>query len=178
MGDDEGVGGRVQVGNINVHLLILQSGHGADLGHEQDDVAHVDVVAQTVEDEEQVGPVLSWARIQWGGGLGFHFLLFLFRFLHFLWFIIFGLSVLFGNFSVLCSRIGCCLLLGVSSLLSGVKVLCCGFFLNLFGFFFFLLFFNFLGFFLFGSKQTEMRNKVGSKLMSSSQHLSHSTTDK
>ena len=177
MGDDEGVGGRVQVGNINVHLLILQSGHGADLGHEQDDVAHVDVVAQTVEDEEQVGPVLSWARIQWGGGLGFHFLLFLFRFLHFLWFIIFGLSVLFGNFSVLCSRFGCCLFLGVSSLL-GVTVLCCGFFLNLFGFFFFLLFFNFLGFFLFGSKQTEMRNKVGSKLMSSSQHLSHSTTDK
>lgn len=45
VGDNKSVGGGVQVGNINVHLLVLQSGHGADLGHEEDDVAHVDVVA-------------------------------------------------------------------------------------------------------------------------------------
>ena len=63
MRDDERVGGGVQVGNINVDLLVLQSGHGTDLGHEEDDVAHVDVVAETVQDEEQVGPVLSGAGI-------------------------------------------------------------------------------------------------------------------
>ena len=156
MGDDESVGGGVQVGNIHVDLLVLQSGHGADLGHEEDDVAHVDVVAQAVEDEEQVGPVLSGARIQWGG-LGFHFLLFLFRFLHFLGFISFGFSVFLGNLSVLCSRFCCCLLFGVSILLGGFAVLCCGFLFNLFGFFFFLLFLNFLGFFLFSSEKTVMR---------------------
>ena len=156
MGHDKSVGGGVQVGNINVDLLVLQPGHGTDLGHEEDDVAHVDVVAETVEDEEQVGPVLSGARIQWGG-LGFDLLLFLFRFLHFLWFIIFGVSVLLGNFSVLCSRLCSCLVFGVTILLSGVTVLCCGFFFNLFGFFFFLLFFNFLGFFLFSSRNTVMR---------------------
>ena len=63
MGENKSVGGGVQVGNVNVHLLVLQSGHRADLGHEEDDVAHVDVVAQAVEDEEQVGPVLSGARV-------------------------------------------------------------------------------------------------------------------
>jgi len=125
VGHDESVGGGVQVGNINVDLLVLQSGHGADLGNEEDDVAHVDVVAEAVEDEEQVGPVLSGARIQWGG-LGFDLLLFLFRFLHFLWFIVFGFSVLLGNFSDLCSRLCSCLVFGVTILLSGVTVLCCG----------------------------------------------------
>ena len=167
MRDYERVGGGVQVGNINVDLLVLQSGHGADLGHEEDDVAHVDVVAETVEDEEQVGPVLSGAGIYWGGDLSFDFLLFLFGFLNFLWFIIFAVSVLLGNFSVLCSRLCCCLLLGLSILLSCVTVLCCDFFFNLFGFFFFLLFFNFLGFFLFGSKKTAMSYVAPFNLMSS-----------
>ena len=157
MGDDEGVGGGVQVGHIHADLLRLKSGHGVDLGHEEDDVAHVDVVAQTVEDEEEVGPILSGARIQWGGGLGFDLLLFLFGFLHFLGFIGFGLSVFLGNFSGLCSRFRSSWIFGVTVLLGCVTVLCSGFFFDLFGFFFFLLFFNFLGFFLFSSKKTVMR---------------------
>ena len=52
MTHDESVGAGVKVGNINVHLLVLQAGDGADLGHEEDDVAHVDVIAEAVEDEE------------------------------------------------------------------------------------------------------------------------------
>ena len=89
MGDDESVGGGVQVGNINVDLLVLQSGHGADLGHEEDDVAHVDVVAQTVEDEEEVGPILSGMIDKWSRN-GFFLLFLFFGLLDFLWFLLFS----------------------------------------------------------------------------------------
>ena len=83
MGDDEGVGGRVQVGHLHTDLLGLQARDGVDLGHEEDDVAHVDVVAQTVEDEEQVGPVLH-GTIDQRGRHGFVLLFLFFRLLSFL----------------------------------------------------------------------------------------------
>ena len=51
-----------------------------DLGHEQDEVAHIDVVAETVDDEEEVAPVLGRVNSQ-GGWLGLVLLVFLLHFL-------------------------------------------------------------------------------------------------
>ena len=91
VGDDESVGGGVQVGQLHADLLVLQPGHGADLSHEEDDVAHVDVVAQAIEDEEQVGPVLH-GTIDQRSRHGFFLLFFFFWLLSFLRFLLFNFS--------------------------------------------------------------------------------------
>merc|ERR1719317_1643713 len=60
VGEDQGVGGGVHVGGGNIHLLVLDARDRVDLGEEEDEVTHVDVVAQCVNDEEEVRPVLDW----------------------------------------------------------------------------------------------------------------------
>lgn len=69
MRDDQCVGGGVQEGDVHIHFLVLESGDGVDLGHEEDEVAGVNVVAEAVNDEEEVGPVLGWAGDQGGQDL-------------------------------------------------------------------------------------------------------------
>ena len=104
-----------------------------DLRHEQDKVAHVDVVAETVDDEEQVTPVLSWLHSKWSRQR----LILLFLLLDF-----FGLWLLLR---LLLFLLWCLLRLLILLLL--------GFFLwfVLLGFFFeFVLLGFFLGFFLLG----------------------------
>ena len=58
VGEHEGVGGGLQVGGVHIDLLDVNVRDGVDLSHEQDEVAHVDVVAEAVDDEEEVAPVL------------------------------------------------------------------------------------------------------------------------
>ena len=66
--EDQGVGACLQVGGVNVHLLGVNVGDGwVELVHEEDEVAHVDVVAEAVDDEEEVAPVLSWLHTEWSG---------------------------------------------------------------------------------------------------------------
>ena len=62
--EDQGVGGGLQVGGVGRHALGVDAGEGVQLGHEQDEVAHVDVVAQAVQDEEEVAPVLCGLHCQ------------------------------------------------------------------------------------------------------------------
>ena len=54
VGDDESVGVCVKVGDLHADFLGLKARDWADLGHEQDYVAHVDVVADSVENEKEV----------------------------------------------------------------------------------------------------------------------------
>ena len=51
---NEGVGAGVKVGDVNIDLLVLNTRHGTDLGHEENQITHVNVVAETVNDEEEV----------------------------------------------------------------------------------------------------------------------------
>ena len=97
MGHDQGVGAGVEVGHVHADLLVLKSRDGTHLGHEEDKVAHVNVVAQTVQDEEKVRPVLSRAREERSGDR-FFFLFLLFRFLKFFSFVFLGFDCSLSSF--------------------------------------------------------------------------------
>ena len=81
-GHNQGVGAGVEVGHVHADLLVLKPGDGTHLGHEEDKVTHINVVAQTVNDEKEVRPVLSRPAAQWSGD-SFFFLFFLLRLLKF-----------------------------------------------------------------------------------------------
>ena len=101
VGHDQGVGAGVKVGHIYADLLVLQSGDGTHLGHEEDEVTHVNVVAQSVDDEKEVRPVLSRAAAQWSGD-SFFFLFLLFRFLELLGFVFLGFNCGLSTFLDIC----------------------------------------------------------------------------
>ena len=67
MRHDQGVGAGVEEGHVNIHLLVFDPRHRSDLGHEKDEVAHVNVVAEAVNYEEEVRPVLCWPGTEWCG---------------------------------------------------------------------------------------------------------------
>ena len=132
-GEHEGVGGGLQVRGVGIDLLDVNIRDGVDLSHEQDKVARIDVVAETVDDEEEVAPVLCRLHGE-GSWLQLLLLILLFYFLCLRLFLSF-LLVLLGN------------------LLRLLILLFLGFFLwfVLLGFFFeFVLLGFFLGFFLLG----------------------------
>ena len=152
MRDDEGVGGGVQVGHVHVHLLVLQAGDWVDLGHEEDQVAGVNVVAQAVDDEEEVGPVLGGAGHQGGGD---HLLLLLhlwhlLRFWHLLLLWLLLLLLLVGFLLLWLFLLGLLLLLLLAVSVLDRLGIAIGF--GLWGFRNLL---NFLRFFLFGSARDE-----------------------
>ena len=150
VGEDESVGGGLQVGGVGRHALGVDAGEGVQLRHEQDEVAHVDVVAQAVQDEEEVAPVLCRLHCQRGRLLLVSLVLFLLLvfgfdcFRSFFWFLIFVLLSLFLWFLFL-------LLL----VFLGFLFLC--FFVfgfsSRFGFQSFSLFIGLLRFFLFSSEE-------------------------
>ena len=154
MGDDEGVGGGVEVGHVHIDLLVLDAGHGADLGHEEDEVAHVDVVAQAVQDEEEVAPVLCRLHCQRGRLLLVSLVLFLLLvfgfdcFRSFFWFLIFVLLSLFLWFLFLLLLV----FLGFLFLCFFVFGFC-----SRFGFQSFSLFIGLLRFFLFSSEKKDKK---------------------
>ena len=67
MRHDQGVGAGVEEGHVNIHLFVFDPRHRSDLGHEEDEVAHVNVVAEAVNYEEEVRPVLCWPGTEWCG---------------------------------------------------------------------------------------------------------------
>ena len=96
-GHNQGVGAGVEVGHVHADLLVLKPGDGTHLGHEEDKVTHVNVVAQTVNDEKEVRPVLSRPAAQWSGD-SFFFLFFLLRLLKFLGFVFLGFDCSLSSF--------------------------------------------------------------------------------
>ena len=160
MGDNESVGAGVQIGNVDVDLLILQARHGADLGHEENDVAHVDVVAQAVQDEEEVAPVLCRLHCQRGRLLLVSLVLFLLMVFGFdclrcfFWFLIFVLLSLFLWFLFLLLLV----FLGFLFLCFFVFGFC-----SRFGFQSFSLFIGLLRFFLFSPEKKN--KKLGTYLL-------------
>ena len=142
VGDDQGVAGGVQVGDVHVHLLVLDSGDRVDLGHEEDQVALVNIVAQDVDDEEQVRPVLGWSCDQ-GGSFGFFLLFFFLGLLFLFWLFLLSITILDSCVTILNSCI-----IAINFSFQGFRFL-----------------FNFLGFFLFGSRNSRNKLSLNAKLL-------------
>ena len=100
--EDQSVGPSLKVGGVNIDLLSVNVRQGGmELGHEQDKVTHVNVVAEAVNNEEKVAPVLSRFDAQWSG-LRFFFLIILLHQVFGFSFLLFG-SILGLLFFVLLS---------------------------------------------------------------------------
>lgn len=111
VGHDQGVGAGVEVGHVHVDLLVLDPRHWRDLSHEEDEVASVDGEGQAVNNEEEVGPILSGPGTERCGLCLSLLLLVLFLgLLDLLGLLVFGITILLCCLSILSNRLSICLL--------------------------------------------------------------------